>query len=332
MVASKRGHACGRHLSVAVLMAGIMGLSGCGGGGGGGGTVTATTIDESVLSANAGTDIDPYVLPTEMATGTNGGIEDYFARGGYWSVPDRDLKGWVLSGDAGFTHYYDADADIWIVDFEDAGFVSGSPATETHKFGWDAGAGRYVDSGGGTLSIYDADPATAQYGTFGIVNAPTALTGILIGAGNAIYYFHTGIGTPLANMPNAGSATYNGTFQGYYGTSMAGYYAANGEVTFGANFGTGEIALSMPTDGTIAGGGTFSLSGTGTVSGNVFSISTTATASTTSVTMTGAMTGSFYGPSADEIAGTLHAGAMGVSTDYYFIEGGMWAAQTSYTP
>jgi len=122
--------------------------------------------------------------------------------------------------------------------------------------------------------------------------------------------FATGVPTPLAQMPNSGSATYSGGAAGFatITDTNSQIYSLTGTSSLTANFSTGTISGTL----TLSNGAltsnysslasvTVELATTSFKGGNTFSGSATSASLTSS---SGSYSGAFYGTSAAEVAGT----------------------------
>ena len=132
-----------------------------------------------------------------------------------------------------------------------------------------------------------------------------------------------GSGTPQANIPTTGSATYSraGGVAGFYyvpsGTGTISPGSLSGDVSLTANFGTGAVngtftnmmAATPATGGSVTPWNNVTLAGN--ISGTTFNGTTTVSAAPAnagiagfSTAATGNFKGAFFGPNADEAAGT----------------------------
>lgn len=259
---------------------------------------------------------NPFVLPEENQTGLDQGIEDYLEHDGHWTFRYGSID--ILAAGPSLAAFgdiiYDTRTDSWTVTVDDVDY-------SLAKVG---GVYRNASCGGADpcveLSVFDADPSASQYGTFGRI---TEDDGISISVAQ-IYY---GLKTPAADMPT-GSATYNGTFAGQVSLAAGGIHnATSTSATINANFDTG--AVTFVSSGTVddGGGGTYALSGTATISGNLYTGDTVTGTYTSGGTITfdenGLLEGAFYGPAANETAGALSTS----SADGDLLYGGFWGAR-----
>jgi len=257
---------------------------------------------------------NPFVLPEENQKGLDQGIEDYLDHDGHWTFRYSGID--VLASGPSLAEFgdiiYDTRTDIWTVTVDGTDY-SLSNVGGAYQNAACGGAGTCVE-----LSVYDADPVTSQYGTFGSI-AEDDGTSISVAQ---VYY---GLKTPSADMP-AGSATYNGVFAGQVSLAAGGIYdATSTTATIGANFDSGVVTFAS--SGTVAGGGTYALAGTATISGNVYSGDTVTGTYTSGGTIlfdeNGMLEGAFYGPAADETAGAVSTS----SADGDLLYGGFWGAR-----
>ncbi|MDH5557044.1 MAG: hypothetical protein OEZ03_06815 [Alphaproteobacteria bacterium] len=311
----------GRAASLAAALAAAMALAGCFGGGGSG-----------APSTTAGTLADPYVVPDRANSDTTGGIEDYFAQGGVWSIGFARTGFSTGAGAFLFDRgnlYYDTAAGDWILPTGSADYRMTAD-----------GGGRYVSSGCAnagdciTLYVHDADPIASQYGTFALAKADngTGETAFMAGYG--------GLRTNGSLVPTRGTATYSGDFEGY-GNQGASVYELTGAVDVSVDF--AGAALTMDAAGAIAGhpGGAdaFTITATAPITTSTYStnsfygtgVSGSITSSGTALaSYSGSFWGAFFGPDASEAVGMVAIRDTSGSGD--FITGGFWTQQTSYTP
>jgi hypothetical protein len=134
----------------------------------------------------------------------------------------------------------------------------------------------------------------------------------------------TGSGTPIANVPTAGSASYSGTTVGIYfvpsGTGTISTGALSGDIVVTVNFGTGAVSGTLsgmatkPADGgaSTAWNDVALSADVKRLTNNASFIGTTSTGGAPagsgkagfSSAATGGLGGAFFGPNADEIGGT----------------------------
>ena len=150
-----------------------------------------------------------------------------------------------------------------------------------------------------------------DYSSFGIWAEGVTDNSAAIGA--------TFAGTPPAQMPAAGTASFTGAFAGFYVSSTGVPSGTAGAISSNVDFAnrSGTVAVSsilLTTGGSNAG---LAFSGGFSVSGSSFS-----GAVTDGRGNTGSLQGAFFGPSAEEMAGTFsiraggldsHIGAFGMS-------------------
>ncbi|MDH5557510.1 MAG: transferrin-binding protein-like solute binding protein [Alphaproteobacteria bacterium] len=281
-------------------------LGACSGGGGGSGSTTTGGSSGgssggsgdigAVGVTGTGTSTDPWTMPTENETGLTKTLKDYLADGGYWQFI-FDGATVTASGTAatfGTTAVYDTVNDTWTITVDGVDQILTGPMVY----------GNYGSCGPAPcmeMHIFDAGSTVAQYGTFGNVSASTT-------SGTNQLFFHTGLNTPVANLP--GSATYTGYFEGT-STAALGYTVDN-SVSMTADFGAGIFTFSsagtvIDYTGTLA---NYTLDSTSvTISGNSYNGamtgSLTLVGGTTDSTYTGSIEGAFYGPAAEQTAGAV---------------------------
>jgi hypothetical protein len=269
----------------------------------------------------SGSSSDPYVLPAENQPGVAQGIEDYLEEPGSWQFPYDDLR--LLVEGTTIASYgdivYDTTSDEWTVKIGGVAYVLtlSGPGSE-YASGACGGVGTCVE-----LSSFDENPMTSQYGTFGAIHVDDG-TDISVAQ---IYY---GLKTPVADMP-AGSATYNGNFEGEVVLSGGATYDAISTATITVDFDVSTVSLSTTgdvTDSSSAMVGTYLVNGTALISGNSYTGSavgryTPDIGSPIDFDTGGMMEGAFYGPAADETAGAVKAESAGGDLLY----GGFWGAK-----
>ncbi|MDF8335196.1 transferrin-binding protein-like solute binding protein [Novosphingobium cyanobacteriorum] len=174
--------------------------------------------------------------------------------------------------------------------------VSSSSAFDTYRFA----------SGTSTqeLRLFRSSPSndrlSLRYVTFGLWST------YQVGASKTRYQTRiamTGVKTPLADLPKAGTATYTGIADGIAALDGQAYRLAGSTGTLNVDFGTGvvktEVELVGQTDissdalGTIALG---TIRGTAQIGGD----QTRYTGTVRGLGMEGSMGGGFFGPAADE--------------------------------
>lgn len=320
-----------------IALAGGMAVSGC---------LIETLQEEPVIDLTAvtgtGTAIDPYVLPATMPTNTDGGINDYItavATPGYWqfNYNSKQVDFGVAPGFGSLL--YNSTTDVWRLT------VAGTDYD-------------YIGTGTSETCVTDCvkltrfGTAAADYGSFAF-----ALYDDM--AGNysfaAMYY-----GMLTNNPQTTGTGTYNGSLVGAAyqvtldsataTTSVEHVYTASGSIKIEADFDTTSFTLATTTDGTLvdaigsgAPDGSFSLSGSGTITGNTYSGTTAATLTMTEITSipdglggfipqantvadtsyTGTIAGGFYGPSGVETVGAVEATSTATPTNTF--AGAYWA-------
>ena len=309
-----------------------LGLAGCGGGG-----TTAPTIDMSAATG-AGTALDPYVMPTHIPAGTNGGMEDYLSQtGGVWKYNIN----WQEPINLGTTPIslkqivYDSTNDTWTVWYK----ISATSSVSGGTLRYDSSTGNYSGClpgetcswpGDTDLMLFDKSASASQYGTFGYAHFDD-LTSYEV-----FDYFITGLATDVANMPASGTAVYSGDFEVTWLQGGWFYRTTGGKIGVNADFSLGTLDIVTTTPGTFNGetndattSNTYAIYGNATISGNSF-VDTgfygewRSAGGTLLDNYTGTLVGAFYGPSADELAGSFQqTNTSGTTT----VVGGLWAAQ-----
>jgi hypothetical protein len=311
-----------------------LGLSGCLGGGGNGG---GSTLDMGAVTGTGGA-ADPYVMPTEMPAGANGGIDDYFAAApGVWQF-DSSSKQIEAGGNTiapptiSPTLKYDSVANFWTFSFDGTEYVPNWNYSGAYTCGGyrvpacDAPADTRI--GLIYIGIGDYDETITEYGRFAMVwyeldSATDSSTAFLLS--------HTGMRTPAGSMPDSGSARYERSsvallHRGAGKQSLMGEGAVTITANFGSSGNTVELlgSLSLRTAGVTDGGeviysgGTVTMTGSGGITGNEFtgtvSADLTGMAGAADTTLTGNMAGAFYGPAAEEVAGYFDTGGTVTTT------------------
>jgi len=339
------------NLKITAALATALALAGCfgGSGGGGGSGGVPVTIDETVLSASAGTLAEPYILPATFPSGTNGGIDDYRSRGGVWQVSFNGMTAIRVSGPVtatlGSTAIYDTANDEWTIT------VDGADITMPVDGGIPTG-GRYVTPSTcsvncGELSVLDSGISENDYGF--LARAWYRPTGLFA---DSVYFFaHFGMKTPLGDIPNSGTASFSyGSNSGFF---VRAYYDRGDGVMRPLNF-IGDPALTAtfsPSGGAVdlnldtgvqSNGSWLTLAGSATITGNEYSGTVTGEfysgdedAVTVQLAPDGAgssYSGAFYGPSMAETLGVVYAATEAGSATTGELVGQFQAKQTSYTP
>lgn len=276
-------------------------------------------------------------LPSVLPPGSTAGIEDYLVAGtGSWQI---GLEGSVQTAGYGgavlaTALVYDVDLDRWTVNLDGT-----NHALDANGIGgYETLSCTTVCVG---LRVYDNDPATSQYGTFGYGYYADQLK-------STDFYTHFGLKTDPADMPGVGTARYAGVFAGsvnYTDANWGGMYDyLDGTANLTATFSTigGTVAFLSAGSGSLP-GSTYSLSGTATISGNAYAGTVTGryddnvSPNLPSLQLdpspaAGTLSGAFYGPGPVETAGIVYATSAPGDPNWGEIAGGFWAGQTSYTP
>lgn len=318
----------------------VVGLSGCFGGGG----KSGPTIDMTFVSGD-GSATAPYTMPYTIPRKTNGGLEDYLAKGGNWSFNlDAPRVALVAGSTARLASIvYDTTSLQWNVEFTNGSGTSVVNATTA----LDASTGLYTNCPTGSapcsghevyFSLFDNDPKKSQYGSFGY----TRMVDRTGATPNVVFeYFLTGLFTWADSVPTTGGAVYNGDMEAAFVNTTTGQFARTigGKIEVTADFALGELAFVTTTPGVFMAPDnpapttdTFSLTGTATVSASGVSFSDTnftgerhTASGTLQSSFTGTLAGGFFGPAAEEIAGTFILPQDGTATNQMI--GGFWASQ-----
>lgn len=284
-----------------VLLCSLLGLGGC------------LDAGPNLRGVTGSGDADgPYVLPDENQTNLTQGIEDYLAVDGFWKFNYYSIEIQAAGEtEAEFGDIiYDTRTNTWTVTVDGADYSLASSAG-IYQSAACGGPGTCVE-----LLIYDANPLTSQYGTFGRFSRDD-------GENVSVAQIYYGLKTPSADMPSTGTASYTGDFVGQVGLAGGPIYDATSTVTIDANFATGGIVYTSA-GGTVddGGAGAFTLSGTATITGNVYT-GTDVTGAYDGLTFdqNGMLEGAFYGPLRTETAGAISA----ETEDGDVMYGGFWA-------
>jgi len=332
-------------IALSSLMA--LGLSGCMGG-----TTTAPTIDMTAVGGD-GSVSTPYQMHTSMPAGTNGGMEDYLAQGGYWTfnIHRSEPVNFTISDiDTTATRpvrlgsmTYNPDTDVWSMSYIDA--TTGLPVLNKSMV-YDAALGLYycktcVDysmNARAAFKLFDKSETSSQYGTFGYSHYSDLGTLYPV---ESFEYFTTGLRT--SDMPTTGSFNYTGDFEATLARMDTGYHwtSTGGKIAVAVNFGatssqllfstTNRATFDAPVSTTLS-THTYEISGSATISGNEFnSVNFDGTRyyadGTVLDSWTGTLVGGFYGPDASELAGTFQQTSGDASGAGMHMVGGLWAAQ-----
>lgn len=309
-------------------------LAGCSGGSGGPSIDRGAVIGTGAIS-------DPYIMPSEMPSNTNGGMEDYIARmGGDWwlFIPDAAKKNTIGSSATTLAiMMYDPKNDQWglvysLVGGADSGgiFLAKNSATGLYSCDPAVTTCLYSDV---DFALLDQSPNQSQYGTFAYAHYDD-------GAGNALFqYLTTGLKTQASAMPTTGTASYSGDFEVTLTQLSTGYYwrSSGGKIAVDADFGGNSLVFNTATAAVFNGGGTpfpatdqYTVSGSATITGNTFTSvafggEQYAGDGTLLGSYTGTLDGAFYGPSANELAGAFQQ--YNPSNADFVVTGGLWAAK-----
>jgi hypothetical protein len=311
-------------------------VTGCFGGGGNTPTAATTYVVDRNSYTGTGYQADPYVMPSEMPANTTGGTADYFASAaGYWQVT-LSSKYVETGGNTATpppissTVVYDSVADSWTVNIGGADYLlTWNAAPTDQNYFCDVAGGTCTLPADTNIGLANSFSTITKYGQFAAVWYE--LDNVTDSSG-AVLLAHTGLRTPVGDMPNSGSATYEGDAfafldRGAKKQSVQG----EGTVTVTANFGSSTNtvdltgSLTMDATGVAEGGETMygtaaiaTMTGSGNITGNEFTgtITTDLTnmAGASDTTLNGTMAGAFYGPAADEVVGYFDASGAVVST------------------
>lgn len=322
------------------LIAVGLSLAGCMGGGS-----RSPATSTLYVPFGDGTASSPYNMPWRNPDGYTGKMDDLFAAyPGYWQIlimgPATMYRGLDLTGLSSLS--YDPAAGSWVSVSSD---TFGNPnVTRTLSYdgttdywgaqGWYVGCTSDCSASSADatyLRYFDADPATGQYGTFGIWRDRLLVPG---GTDTNTYEaFYTGLRTDPTKMP-AGGATYNASYEAILSDIGTGEtrMATGGAMQIAVTFGAGNtVTATTTTAASFANLDTLAVSLDGIMGDSWFDGSAAATyhdaAAAADYSMTGGISGGeFFGPAAEEIAGKFILTG-GPSQPDVTIVGGFWGVK-----
>jgi len=340
-----------RMILLPAALFGLTGLAACGGGGALG---LGASGNEIVLEngeaypvgalSGSGKVFDPYILPDKHPVGMTAGIRDFLLADNsayIWEIPVRSARGFAM-GEGPYPLLFMSNGLIF--DATGAGwFQLSNTFTDASRPGWRL-RGDCVGVGPAVCDSYFSNvppdfSSGGAYGTFEIRTRDDDDSATHIET-LAVRAYTWGLPTPANAMPRSGSAQYRGPFMGIFGHEEWLSAPAVPPVLVGREFYEAAATINVHVQFTPAGGtitsigavansgqltgltndinGTFSISGSGTVSGNTFggSISVPVTANGQVYNLSGTFDGGFFGPATggsgagmmpEEMAGTLSA-------------------------